>query len=287
MNPLVALYFACCSKEKTEEEEESQGVIYYGSAYAKHSNDIDVIILSSLAKMKIMNSTTLHTLKEQLELEDNNPEHLIQTIQGTLFVMPKYSNNRLVSQSGAFLLVGAVSIEEDPDKIWNSKVRKSIHNMNSAFKAERIVIPEDCKDTILDELDFLNINEASLFPELEHQMSHIKRVGTSNIESIPEFIKYQIRKSGAKEKDINSDDENVEPKKLNEIVAKRIHSKEMQEIACRIIQKYSEFPDWNRKESTISALKIELKRALSINDRNDSKGIVEQIISDIQHQIKS
>ena len=287
LNPLVALYFACCSKERTEEEQESQGVVYYGSAYAKHSNDIDVIILSSLAKMKITNSTTLHTLKEKLELEDKNPEHLIQTIQGNLFVMPKYSNNRLVSQSGAFLLVGAVSIEEDPDEIWNSKVRKSIHNMNSAFKAERIVIPEDYKDTILDELDFLNINEASLFPELEHQMSHIKRVGTLNIESVPEFIKYQIRKLGAKEKDINSDDEFVEPKEVNKIVAKRIHSKEIQEIVCRIIQKYAEFPDWYRKESTISALKIELKRVLSINNRNDSKGIVEQIISDFQHQIKS
>lgn len=287
MNPLVALYFACCSKEKTEEEEESQGVVYYGSAYAKHSNDIDVVILSSLAKMKITSSTTLHTLKEELGLEDKNPEHLIQTIQGNLFVMPKYSNNRLISQSGAFLLVGAVSIEEDSDEIWNSKVRKSIHNMNTAFKSERIVIPEDCKDTILDELDFLNINEASLFPELEHQMSHIKRVGILGIESVPEFVKYQIRTSEAKNKNIAPAEEFIEQKDINEIVAKNIQSKEIQEIVCGIIQKYANFPDWYRKESTISALKIELKRALNINNRNDSKAIAEQIISDFQHQIKS
>lgn len=285
MNLLVALYFACCSKEKSKEDEESKGVVYYGSAYAKHSNDVDVVILSSLAKMRITHTTTLYDLKEMLMLDDKNPEHLIQTIQGNIFVMPKYSNNRLVSQNGAFLLVGAISIEEDSGDIWNSKVRKSVHNMNSVFSPERIIIPEECKDQILSELDFLNINEASLFPELEHQMSHIKRAGTQNIESVPEFTKFTSRIAEPVAEKMESVNERIESQDINSIVAKYIQSKEIQNIVCGIIQKYADFPDWYKKESTVSALKIALKRALRINNWTDSKVIVEQIMSDIQKQI--
>ena len=37
-------------------------------------------------------------------------------------------------------------------------------------------IPAESKEHILRELDFYNINEGSLFPELEHQMAYIKEV---------------------------------------------------------------------------------------------------------------
>lgn len=287
MNPLVALYFACCSKEKSKEIEESKGVVYYGSAYAKNSNDIDVVILSSLAKMKITHTTTLDDLKEALMLNDKNPEHLIQTIQGNLFVMPKYGNNRLVSQNGAFLLVGAMSVEEDTDDIWKSKVRKSIHNMDSAFSSERIIIPEDCKEQIISELDFLNINEASLFPELEHQMSHIKRVGMQNIDSVPEFTEFKFRMSEHTTDNMESVNERIGSQDIISIVANHINSKEIQNIICGIIQEYNNFPDWDKKDSTVSALKTALKRALNISDNTESKMIVEKIMSDIQKQIKS
>lgn len=287
MNPLVALYFACCSKEKSKEIEESKGVVYYGSAYAKNSNDIDVVILSSLAKMKITHTTTLDDLKEALMLNDKNPEHLIQTIQGNLFVMPKYGNNRLISQNGAFLLVGAMSVEEDTDDIWKSKVRKSIHNMDSVFSSERIIIPEDCKEQIISELDFLNINEASLFPELEHQMSHIKRVGMQNIDSVPEFTEFKFRMSEQATDNMESVNERIRAQDIISIVANHINSKEIQNIICGIIQEYTNFPDWDKKDSTVSALKTALKRALNISDNTESKKIVEQIMSDIQKQIKS
>jgi len=287
MNPLVALYFACCSKEKSKEIEESKGVVYYGSAYAKNSNDIDVVILSSLAKMKITHTTTLDDLKEALMLNDKNPEHLIQTIQGNLFVMPKYGNNRLVSQNGAFLLVGAMSVEEDTDDIWKSKVRKSIHNMDSVFSSERIIIPEDCKEQIISELDFLNINEASLFPELEHQMSHIKRVGMQNIDSVPEFTEFKFRMSEHTTDNMESVNERIGSQDIISIVANHINSKEIQNIICGIIQEYNNFPDWDKKDSTVSALKTALKRALNISDNTESKMIVEKIMSDIQKQIKS
>lgn len=286
MNPLVALYFACCSKDKAKEDEESKGVVYYGSAYAKHSTDVDVVILSSLAKMKITRYTTLYDIKEALSLNDKNPEHLINTIQGSLFVMPKYSNNRLVSQNGAFMLVGAISVEENIQNVWKSRVQKSVHSMDSFFNPERIIIPEECKDQILSELDFLNINEASLFPELEHQMSHIKRVGTQNIESVPEFMKFNFRMAEPVVENTEFVKERMESEDINRIVAKHIQSKEIQNIVCGIIQKYADFPDWYKKESTVSALKIALKRALNINDWKNSKMIIEQIMSDFQNPIK-
>lgn len=286
MNPLVALYFACCSKDKSKEDEESKGVVYYGSAYAKHCTDVDVVILSSLAKMKITRYTTLYDIKEALGLHDKNPERLIHTIQGSLFVMPKYSNNRLVSQNGAFMLVGAISIDENTQNVWKSKVQKSVHNMDSFFKPERIVIPEECKDQILSELDLLNINEASLFPELEHQMSHIKRAGAQNIEAVPEFMKFNFRMVEPVAENTEFVKERMESEDIDRIVARHIQSKEIQNIVCGIIQKYADFPDWYKKESTVSSLKIALKRALNINDWKDSKMIIEQIMSDFQNPIK-
>lgn len=284
MNPLVALYFACCSKEKLEGEDDSNGVVYYGSSYARHSSDIDVKILSSLAKIKLTSTTTLNDLKVTLQLNESNPEHLINTIQGDLFVMPKYSNSRLVSQSGAFLLVGAINIEEDKDNIWNSRIRKSFHNMNSAFHSERIIIPEECKAHILDELDFYNINEASLFPELEHQMSHIKHVGMQNTESVAPFIKFDPYMSKYVSCSGQTEEKKNEPMDICGIVDRHIRSKEIQNIVCDIIQKYIGFPDWYKKESTVSALKIDLKRSLNCKESEDSKRIVEQLISDLRKQ---
>lgn len=288
MNPLVALYFACCSKEKSKGDKESKGVVYYGSSYPKHCNDIDVRILSSLAKMKLTPSTTLYDIKEALKLEDKNPEHLIQTLQSHLFVMPKYSNNRLVCQSGAFLLVGAINIEEDKSNIWNSKVCKSFHSMNSAFYPECIVIPEEYKDSIIEELDFLNINEATLFPELEHQMSHIKRRGLVDVETVPNFLKFEYNLPN-NDNDINEPSSYYENKSPNihEIVNRHVMSKEIQDTIYDIIRKYTTFPDWDRKDTTISALKTELKRAPGINDRQDSKLIVEQIVSDLKKSKES
>lgn len=197
MNPLVALYFACCSPDLMSRKDGikkcTDGVVYVSSAYGEHDKAYNVKLLSSIAQVDV-DGDTLMKLRELLGVNETiEPHNFINLIQSNLFVIPSYSNSRIVCQSGAFLLSGAIMISDNSEDIWNSKVQKSVCNLNTEFGKEPIYISGEAKEQILDELDFVNINEGTLFPELEHQMSHIKRMGTRSVtELIPEFIKYEF-----------------------------------------------------------------------------------------------
>lgn len=71
MNPLVALYFACCTKEyinNTDEAEEVDGVVFYSSAYGEDSLNREIQFLSTVAKERIDGDCTLKKLAESLNL---------------------------------------------------------------------------------------------------------------------------------------------------------------------------------------------------------------------------
>lgn len=279
MNPLVALYFACYSNGKTEEKDTSDGVVYYGSEYSHHSNTPDVRVLAALAKLKVNATTTLKNLKESLGLEEESPTHLIQLIQGYRFVIPRYGNNRLVSQNGAFLISGAILINENNTDIWESTIAKSTHNLNFIFNLGQIIIPSDAKEGILSELDFLNINEASLFPELEHQMAHIRQNRIQEIRTlIPEFVKYEPEKSKFIEQESSSTDKEVITKKDVEAVAAKYKTPE---IVDDTIMDIIALPDWDKKNSTISSLKSAVKRILLASGKANSKEMADSIIEDL------
>ncbi len=77
-----------------------------------------------------------------------------------LLVYPKKSNKRLIAQSGAFIVSGLIEkLGEDASK---------------AFVIERFLIPFDHKKNIRDQLDRLNINTSTMFPELEPAATYIK-----------------------------------------------------------------------------------------------------------------
>lgn len=291
MNPLVALYFACCSKEYINigrEQKEADGMVFYSSAYAENVTEQQVIILSSIAKLKIDGKSTLQWLKDKLSittLKDKNK--FITLLQGYSFVMPSYSNSRIISQSGAFLLSGAINIYEDNENIWNSKVEKSNCSLKNAFTADPIIIDAEAKDSILDELDFLNINEGSLFPELEHQMSHVKRIGAKNIqEIIPEFIKYEMQDlnpqndtSDEKIRRINKDD-------IEHIIGKYVKVKSLSDNILQEILKAQEYPDWYKKDTTKSSLRNSIKRILIEKKKKKAKDIAFSIVQDLINKIR-
>jgi hypothetical protein len=66
---------------------------------------------------------------------------------------------RLLAQQGAFLLFGLTTSFEEDDY--------------SDIKVHRKTIPADSKTTILEQLDKININPSSLFPEIEGAASYI------------------------------------------------------------------------------------------------------------------
>ena len=183
-----------------------------------------------------------------------------------------------MSQNGAFLITGAILINNNETDIWASTIVKSTHNLNSVFNIERIIIPGDSKEDILSELDFLNINEASLFPELEHQMAHIRQNRVQEIKTlIPEFVKYEPEKSRLVEQESVPADKVITIKDVEAVVAKYGASEILDDTIMDIIT----LPDWDKKESTISSLKSAVKRILLAAGNANSKETADNIIKDL------
>lgn len=284
LNPLVALYFACLPAPQIKDEDGNDiypdGIVYICHGYEEHEKSFKSKILSNIAKISFDGNLTLKDLKSILNVTENiNAESFIKLIQDTIFVMPSYSNSRLIRQSGAFLISGAINITEDEFELWNSKVSKSVRNLDQEVNKKSIIISQEIKEKLLDELDFFNINESTLFPELEHQMSHIKKVGTKWITAeSPSFIKYES------EVKVNSTFvDNPTKEILEEDVIKIFNnfsiSKNIRPALLKIISEIQKYPDWNHKENIYNELVREMKRELRKINGRDPKKLAVQIVN--------
>jgi hypothetical protein len=177
-NPLVSLYFACC--EKDEINSPGEIILFNPSIDIIKFYDSDkVCIFSNLAKcernLSLKSKTDfntkyteglklLHLIKEDKPHFTNNIDPLDFT--KTLIVKPINNNNRIKRQSGYFFIFGFVNNIKKPAKI---DCRLKINN-----KEIKLIIENSCKGKILKQLDNLNINSESLFPEIERGTEYIK-----------------------------------------------------------------------------------------------------------------
>lgn len=99
---------------------------------------------------------------------------MIEAVQASHYVISSYSNERLIRQSGSFIVPTAIKIVENQTNIGDSLIRKSYCDLDNEFDSHAFIIPYNKKEAIREELDFLNINEATLFPELEHQLTYLQ-----------------------------------------------------------------------------------------------------------------
>lgn len=282
MNPLVALYFACLPTSKIKDIEGNDvypdGIVYICTGYEEHEKSYKAQILSEITKIGFDGNFTLKDLRTRLGVnKDIDPESFIKLIQDTIFVMPSYSNSRLIRQSGAFLISGAINVMTNEHDLWNSKVSKSVKNLNQEVDKKHIIIPQDSKEKLLDELDFFNINESTLFPELEHQMSHIKKVGARWVTTeSPSFVKYESEINVSHPVSDNSTkkiDENEVTKLFLKLSIPKLYRPEL----LKIILDIQQYPDWNYKENTYNELIKNLKHVIKDFDKNKSKTLAEQI----------
>lgn len=197
LNPLVALFFATRPKydDNGNEIEEDAELVRFGISQGRvkmfDSDAVSLICnMSKLrfsekdklwnrfgelrAKHKRASTVTMNEIEEIREmpeicrllqfvriekpyfLNEVNPVDLMQLI----LVHPKKSNKRIIAQSGAFIVSGIIKeLRDDSSK---------------AFQIKRFLIPFDHKKTIRDQLDRLNINTSTMFPELEPAAIYIK-----------------------------------------------------------------------------------------------------------------
>lgn len=309
-NPLVAIYFACeeygdvCYKEIENEEDtkiqEANGVIFFNKKYSVSTNEINIKVISSLSQIDLSNDNTLESILRKLterqaiskELEERwkskeHYEEFINIIQNNYIVIPPYNNERLSRQCGMFLLAGCFNFVYT-ESISESSIEKGYKDLRDEFDRKFFYISGEKKKEILEELDTYNINEATLFPELEHQLSYIKNKKNAKTKASSEFIKFdsndinqQIIKT---EIEINSSI--IKDEGFKDTVIKDLSEKyhfNMQKI-WELVEEWVSIIDWNRQESVISRFKVSVQKVLLKNGfdkehaKNESEYISDKII---------
>ena len=79
------------------------------------------------------------------------------------FVQPNKDNPRILKQDGAFIVSGL----DENDAESNMKIRK--------YLANEAIIPYSVKKRILDELEYVGINQATLFPEVDKVADYLRQ----------------------------------------------------------------------------------------------------------------
>lgn len=176
-NPLVALYFSCCSNKNDIGE---IIILSPPKNMIKYENSDTVTMLSSLPLFSYEDQNelldVLCTGKGRKEIVDRFI-HEIKTekpgfvnriksehMDNCFVVLPKKDNNRIMKQDGAFIICG---INYHPEKKINEELRLFDDN-------KMLLLLVTNKQKILEELDLLSINKSTLFPEIDSVSEYIR-----------------------------------------------------------------------------------------------------------------
>ncbi len=194
-NPLVALYFAA---EKDLDKEGEVHVFEVLDRNIKFPDSDRVSVVANLARLTPEQRSEIVGLSKELSKDDFNkmpvvkkflhlikqekpyfePEIVRDDLSSIIVVRGKQSNQRIVAQSGAFLLFGDDAVFEeitstDLETRSDTDVLIKIMKINAGAGKSRI----------LRELDQLNINDSTVYPSLERSALYIsRRLGIPNPE---------------------------------------------------------------------------------------------------------
>lgn len=168
-NPLIALYFAC----KSSQDEDGEVVVF--SMQRKDVKYFDSDVASCITNLARLPQSEKNRIKFEEDKFNEQPPirrlvHFIREekpffeaaiipddLRKIICVKGKQSNDRITSQSGAFLLFGL-------DAVFDESGTPEI-------KVSRIAVVN--KKSILKELDMLNINESTVFPYIENSAKYV------------------------------------------------------------------------------------------------------------------
>lgn len=304
LNPLVALYFATedykeyvPGKDGRGKYVPRDGKIVYHYGYGHKVNELDVRISSALPFIDFREDLTLSALlgylcKEKVidsdeagSLEENKYEKFIHSIQSNSFLLSAHSNDRLIKQSGAFVIPSAIKIKPTPLEIGDYLVQKARCDLDEVFESEYFIIPSAKKQDIREELDFLNINEATLFPELEHQLQYLqnrKLPEPGKVEIYEKFVPQisEIPKSIPETPTLSQPQPDIQA-----IIRKYIPDDSNLSLhIINIIAENISIIDWWMKDSVISRINRGITRALQEKmPMTTCKTLSNKIIEDLLH----
>lgn len=180
-NPLIALYFACKSGLASARDgnvvPETQGEVILLSMERSRVKYFDSDTASCIANLARLPRHDKRAIDFALDRDGFNAQlpverllHFIREekpyflprieqadLRSIVCVKGKRTNNRITSQAGAFLLFGIDAVFEEAG--------------DTAIAVERIAIND--KARVLKELDLLNINDSTVFPNIENSARYI------------------------------------------------------------------------------------------------------------------
>lgn len=186
LNPLVALYFACCEEEQNDQD----GVVQafdFSNDRVKFADSDTISILCNLARLsdserkkisdqyyeekprtdyQIDNFRDMPEIKRLMQFVRVEKSYFLDKVQPSdlfkyFFVYPSKNNRRVIAQSGAFIAAGLLRYNKPEN--------------SNGFNLRNIIIPAKNKPHIIKQLDDLNINSRSMFPEIESTSEYIKK----------------------------------------------------------------------------------------------------------------
>lgn len=166
-NPLVALFFAC----NQNFDKDGEVIVFYD--YMQRPTNLEPQCIAALAEYTGASERQMLGFLTERGLDNPALLNLAQTTHIPIEV--PLNNERIRRQHGAFLLVG---IHGDCD---GNPHQKAIFDLKPYLVKDfddgiprSIIIPRGQKSKLLKELEVFGINQAFLFPELEHQAMYIK-----------------------------------------------------------------------------------------------------------------
>lgn len=173
-NPLVALYFACCSHKESGKSGRNGEVLVYEVPVEdiKFFNSDTAAVIGNLAKMPRNFEYTKDRDRFLHEIQAEKPYFRdkidLRHLSSVQCVKAKLDNRRITQQSGAFFIFGMNGEINKPAQIPYSYI--CVRNGSPVT----IGVSQQGKKGVLAELEELSISEASLFPEIDSVARHLK-----------------------------------------------------------------------------------------------------------------
>ncbi|MFR9701305.1 FRG domain-containing protein [Aeromonas sanarellii] len=185
-NPLVALYFSCIDKrgkggkigQVIVYEVPNDRIKFYSSDtvsvianIAKRPNDIVISKFKNYEKEDLLADKEYNRLIH--EIQEEKPyfkrEIKLSHLESVVCVQPKLDNKRIIKQSGAFFLFGI-----NENKLEPATIPDDFYKLDTVGNKINILISNNHKNKILDELESLSISNATLFPEIDNVSKFLK-----------------------------------------------------------------------------------------------------------------
>ena len=160
LNPLVALYMACCEEDK----QSCDGAIYCGHCFENQNPKIAELT----AKYVFKNNVQRMIVGFQKFAEEEKVN--INSFTQPIFILPPINNPRIEAQNGAFVMAPLINKVIDKDSALSN--RKALDS-TEFFDKRRAIIKDNNKDCILHELSILGIDSGTIYKSIEEKLKAI------------------------------------------------------------------------------------------------------------------